>query len=219
MKRKLIIVGGHGSGDIAMTVFEDINKLKEEWDIVGFINDIVKPGEYYGKYQVVGNSDSITDFVNKGYYIHYTYHLNVKNKKERIQKYKSINIPEEANATGIHPLAYINPSSKIGYGCLVLPNVATSANAVVNNCVHLYTGSFVGHDTNVKDFATLAAHSVLGARITVDQGAHVGLNSVVKEDIHIGKYSIIGIGSVVTKNVLESETVVGNPARPITIRK
>jgi acetyltransferase EpsM len=215
MKKRLIVVGAHGSGDIAMTVFEDINSVKEEWEIVGFINDIVKPGSYMGKYKVVGNSEQILDYVNQGYYIHYTYHLNVKLKKERVQSLINLNIPIEAHATGIHPLAYINPTSIIGQGCLVLPNVATSTNAVIKNFVHLYTNSFIGHDTTIMDYSTIAAHSVLGARIVVQEGAHIGLNCVIREDLVIGKYSILGIGSVVTKDVGEAKTVVGNPAKAI----
>lgn len=212
-KKKLLIVGAHGSGEIAMTVFEDINRVKNEWEIEGFINDVVKPGSSYGRYKVVGGSDSIKDYVNKGYYIHYTFHFNAQNKKERVKIFESLNIPIEANATGIHPLAYVNPESKVGHGCLLLPFAATSAHTEIKNFVHLYTGSYVGHNTSIGNYSTVAAYSVSGARVNVEKGVHIGIKTIIREDVTIGQYSILGMGSVVLNNVGEFETVVGNPAR------
>jgi len=213
MKKRLIIVGAHGSGEIAMTVFEDINSKTNEWEIAGFINDVIPVGQSLGKHKVVGCTESIPDFVDKGYHIHYTYHFNAKKKNERVIDFEKLNIPLEANASGIHPLAYVNPTSKIGFGSLLLPYAATSAYSVVNNFIHVYTNGFIGHNTVVEDYATIAAHGVLGARIVIGTGAHVGLNSTVREDIKVGKYSIIGMSSVVVADVEEFSIVAGNPAR------
>lgn len=213
MKKRLIIVGAHGSGEIAMTVFEDINQKTGEWEIAGFINDVVPQGEYLGKHKVIGSTASIADFVNRGYYIHYTYHFNAKKKHERVADLEKLNLPIEAHATGIHPLAYVNPTSKIGYGSLMLPNAATSAYSEVRNFVHVYTNGFIGHNTIVDDYATVAAHGILGARIHIDKGAHVGLNSTVREDIRVGCYAIVGMGAVVVKNVDDYAVVAGNPAK------
>ena len=215
MKKRLIIVGAYGSGDIAMTGFEDINSVTNEWEICGFINDRLSPGELWGKYKILGGTDSIQDFVNKGYHIHYTYHFNAKKKSQRVSDFLKLNIPMEANATGIHPLAYLNPSSKIGYGSLLLPYAATSAESEIGNFVHVYTNGFVGHNSVAGDFSTIAAHSVLGARIDIREGAHVGLNACVREDIVVGKYGIVGMGAVVVKNVADFSVVAGNPAREI----
>ena len=215
MKKKLIIIGAKGSGEIAMTVFQDINSLTGEWDIAGYINDVVNPGEYFGKYKVLGNSESIMDFVNDGYFIHYTYHFNAKNKSDRVKAFQQLNIPLEANATGIHPLAYVNPESKIGVGTLLLPYAATQAASEVKDFIHLYTNSFVGHDSIVENYATVAAHSVIGGRVLVKEGAHIGLNCTVREDITIGKYSIAGMGSVIIRDMEDYVIVAGNPAKKI----
>ena len=215
MKKRLVIVGGKGSGQIAMSVFEAVNELNQEWKIEGFLNDIVNVGEYFGKYKVVGTTDEITDFANIGYYIHYTLHFNAINKYARVNKFKSLNIPLEANATAIHPKAYINPETKIGNGVLILPNVSTSFSPKIGNFVHVYAGAFIGHDSVIHDYATVAAHAVVGARINVNEGAHIGLNACIKEDINIGKYSVIGMGSVVIRDTEDFSIVVGNPAKRV----
>jgi acetyltransferase EpsM len=215
MKKRLVIVGGKGSGQIAMSVFEAVNAVRPEWQIEGFLNDIVPVGEYFGRYKVVGTSDEIKDFVSKGYYVHYTLHLNAKNKHDRVNKYQSYTIPLEANATAIHPSAYINPDSDIGHGVLILPNVSTSFSPKIDNYVHIYTGAFIGHDSVVHDYVTIAAHAVVGARININEGAHIGLNSSIKEDITIGKYSIVGMGAVVIRDTEDFSVVAGNPAKKI----
>jgi acetyltransferase-like isoleucine patch superfamily enzyme len=51
-------------------------------------------------------------------------------------------------------------------------------------------------------------------RTTIKQGASIGAGSVVLP-VTIGKDSLIGAGSVVTKNVPDSVTVAGNPAKII----
>jgi acetyltransferase EpsM len=213
MKKKLIIIGGQGSGEIAMSVFQEVNNITNEWLIEGFLNDIVEPGKLLGKYKVLGPSEAVVDYVNRGYYIHYALHFNAKNKEQRVKIFEEYNIPEEANATAIHPRAYIDPSTEIGYGCLICAQTATSFNTKINNFIHMYTNSFLGHDSELQNYSTQAAHSVIGARNIVQTGAHVGLNSTTKENIIIGKYSIVGMGAVVTKNVANYDIVVGNPAK------
>lgn len=213
MKKRLLVIGGQGSGEIAMSVFEAANEVSKEWIIEGYLNDIRMPGEKLGKHKVVGGSEQIMDFVNKGYHIHYTLHFNAKNKYERVTKFKKLNIPIEANASAVHPLAYLNPSTKVGFGVIFLPFSATSFGAHIGNFIHVYTNGFIGHDSIIDDFSTITAHSIVGGRVQINEGAHIGLNSSIKEDISIGKYAIIGMGAVVTKDVPDKAIVVGNPAK------
>ena len=37
--KKLIIIGGYGNGTVVQSTVEDINKIKPEWEILGFLND------------------------------------------------------------------------------------------------------------------------------------------------------------------------------------
>jgi len=215
MKKRLVIVGGKGSGQIAMSIFEDVNTITQEWEIEGYLNDIVKVGEYFGKYKVLGTSDEVIDFVNRGYYIHYTLHFNAKNKYKRVHEFKNFNIPLEAHATAIHPKASINQEIRIGRGVLILPNVYASFGPEIGNFVHIYAGALIGHDSVIHNYATIAAHAVIGARINVNEGAHIGLNACIKEDVTIGKYSIVGMGSVVIRDTEDFSIVAGNPAKKV----
>ncbi len=216
MKKRLVIVGGIGPGQIAASIFDDMNQQNDEWQIEGYLNEVVPVGELFGKFKVIGLSSEVDEFIRKGYYIHYAMHINAKQKEDRVKKILSFNIPEDQLATAIHPTAYIMAGSEIGVGSLLAPYAITSYGAKLGRYCHMYSSSFLGHDCIVNDFATIAVKSVVGARVIVEEGAHVGLNSCIREDIIIGKYSIVGMGAVVIKNAEPYSTVVGNPAKPIS---
>jgi hypothetical protein len=213
MKPPLVVVGGHGSGEIAMSVFEAANAAREQWQIAGFLSDVCPPGERLGKHLVLGGTAEVEEYAARGYLIHYTLHLNAKKKWERVARLQSLQIPPEAHASAVHPRAHLEPSTEIGPGVLVCALAATSFGVRLGGFVHMYTNAFAGHDTAVADFATLAAHSVLGARVRAGEGCHVGLNSTVREDAVLGEYSIVGMGSVVLSGAGAFEIVGGNPAR------
>ena len=213
MKPPLVIVGGHGSGEIAMAVFEAANAAREQWQIAGFLSDVCPPGERLGRHLVLGGTAEVEDFAARGYLIHYTLHLNAKKKQERVERLRSLRLPLEAHASAVHPRAHLEPSTEVGPGVVVCAQAATSFGVRLGGFIHLYTNAFVGHDTAVADYATLAAHSVLGARVLAREGCHVGLNSTVREDVSLGEYSIVGMGAVVLQDVAPFEIVGGNPAR------
>lgn len=211
--KRLIIVGGHGSGEIAMQVFCEANKVKKQWEIAGYLNDIIEPGHNLGAHKVVGSTAEIQDYIDKGYYIHYTLHYNAKMKLERTKILKDLNIDSEQLATGIHPLAYINPESKVGNGVLMLPFSATSVGVEVKDNVHIYSYGFLGHNSTVMSYSTIAAKSIVGGRVKIGEGAHVGLNSSIREDVVVGDYSVIGMGAVVLNDIKSHSIMIGNPAK------
>ena len=162
MKPPLVVVGGHGSGEIAMAVFEAANEAREQWTDRRLPVRRLPPGERLGKHPVLGGTAEVEDFVARGYLIHYTLHLNAKKKWERVEKLRVLRLPPEAHASAVHPRAHLEPSTELGPGVVVCAQAATSFGVRLGGFIHMYTNCFVGHDTAVADYATLAAHSVLG---------------------------------------------------------
>ncbi len=166
-----------------------------------------------GRFPVKGSTNEVKDWVDKGYHIHYALHLNAQAKEGRVEHFESLGIPLEANATAIRPKAYLDPSTEVGHGVMICAQAATSFGPRIGNFVHMYANSFIGHDSTIEDYSTVAAHSVVGARITAGKGCHIGLNCCIREDVKVGEYGIIGMGSVVTRDVAPSTIVAGNPAK------
>jgi sugar O-acyltransferase (sialic acid O-acetyltransferase NeuD family) len=214
-KKRVLIVGGNGSGEMAASVFEAVNALTDEWTIAGFLNDIKPPGNFIGKYPVLGGTNEIVNFVKKGYFIHYTLHCTNKDKFERVEKFKKLGVPLEALASAVHPRACLDPSTRLGHGVLISPLATTSVGVEIGNFVHAYPHSYIAHEAVVGDFVTLTAHAIVGARVKVGEGAQLGLGSAIREDVRIGRYAVVGMGAVVLDDVEERSVVAGNPARMI----
>jgi UDP-2-acetamido-3-amino-2,3-dideoxy-glucuronate N-acetyltransferase len=56
-------------------------------------------------------------------------------------------------------------------------------------------------------------------RTTVERGASLGSGAVILGGLRIGEGAIVGAGAVVTSDVAPGETVAGNPARAIELRR
>ncbi|MDO8521794.1 MAG: acyltransferase [bacterium] len=125
----------------------------------------------------------------------------------------------------------IGDSSKVGSfveiqrGAIIGKNCKISSHSFICEGVTIEDGVFIGHgvmfinDKNpraVRDdgkMQTDADWKVV--RTLVRRGASIGSNATILAGITIGERSLVGAGAVVTKDVPDGATVVGNPARPL----
>jgi acetyltransferase EpsM len=212
--KKLVILGGSGIGMIAASIAQESG----EYEVCGFLNDVVEVGSEIGKYKkipVIGTTDDIQYYLDNGYYFFIAY-VGLKKEKETFEKIEKFQIPKQRYATLIHRTAIIpHGFCDIGYGVLMAPLSQLSPDTTIeDNCI-LLANSFLGHDSTMKRFAHLATNSVVGANVVVGRGVHVGSNSTIREKVNIGDFSLIGSGAVVLNDVNENTKMVGNPAQPL----
>lgn len=212
--KKLVILGGSGIGMIASSIAQESG----EYEVCGFLNDVVEVGSEIGKYKkipVIGTTDDIQYYLDNDYYFFIAY-VGLKKEKETFEKIEQFQIPKQRYATLIHKTAIIpHGFCDIGYGVLMAPLSQISPDTTIeDNCI-LLANSFLGHDSTMKRFAHLATNSVVGANVVVGRGVHVGSNSTIREKVNIGDFSLIGSGAVVLNDVDENTRVVGNPAKKL----
>ena len=215
MVKKLIIIGGHGNGTVALSTVEDINAVRKEWDVLGFLND--RETEPIHGYPILGKVDkkTVDRYIgDKDVYFFYTL-ISVKLNHKFLYKLHDLEIPVEKFATLIHPTAVISKFSKIGYGVSVQPFVSVGPDVVIGNFVQIYAQALIGHGAKLDDYSYVANNACIGADVHLKEGAYLGTNSTTLEFVILGKWSLTGIGSVVIKDVEPFTKVVGNPARVI----
>jgi|3_EtaG_2_1085321.scaffolds.fasta_scaffold03823_5 acetyltransferase EpsM len=216
--KKLIILGGSGIGMIAASIADELG----DYEVCGFLNDVVPVGTQIGKYkkiEVVGKTEDIEYYIKQGYYFFIAY-VGLQNEKATFKKIERLEIPNDQFASLIHPTAqFPKEYCKIGNGVLMAPLVQLSPDTTISdNCI-LLANSFVGHDTFLDKFAHVATNGVVGANVYGGKAIHIGSNSTIREKIKIGNYALIGAGSMVLKDVPENSVVVGNPSRILEVRE
>jgi acetyltransferase-like isoleucine patch superfamily enzyme len=105
---------------------------------------------------------------------------------------------------------YIGPDVKIGKDCRIQNNAYIPEGVIIGDFVFIGPGVTF---TNVKYPDALTDQSGNFLTTKVMAGVVIGANATILPGLEIGSESFVGAGSVVTKDVENGETVVGNPAR------
>ena len=116
-------------------------------------------------------------------------------------------------ATIVAKTAYVSESATIGDGTVIAEHVVVTAETTIGRFVKINTAATVTHECVIGDYATIAPRAALLGRVNVGEGAYIGANATILPGLAIGKEAIVGAGAVVTKNVPDSETWVGVPAK------
>jgi acetyltransferase-like isoleucine patch superfamily enzyme len=92
--------------------------------------------------------------------------------------------------------------------------------------VTLEDGVFIGHGVmftndrlprSINENGTLkTTNDWICEKTLIKEGASIGSNATILPGIIIGKWALVGAGTVVTKDVPDYATVVGNPAKIIS---
>lgn len=200
--KDLIIIGAGGHG----RVIADIAQKLGVYDSIVFLDD-GDAKESMGL-PVVGKACDVEKYVGKA-----DVFVAIGNSKVRgmfIERLLSLgaNVP-----TLIHPSAVIGACVEIGAGTAVM------AGAVINPCstlgegVILNTCSSIDHDCVIGDYCHIAVGVHVAGTVRIGENVWLGAGAIIKNNVEICPDCIIGAGGVVVKDITESGTYVGVPAK------
>ena len=119
------------------------------------------------------------------------------------------------------PNVIIMDEVNLGHGSILSPFVTLTSNICIGVGFHANIYSYVGHDCVIGDFVTFAPSVKCNGNIEIGDHAYIGTGAIIKQGrpgkpLKIGAGAVVGMGAVVAKNVPAGETVIGNPARPLS---
>lgn len=118
--------------------------------------------------------------------------------------------------TFVHPSAHIlGKDNIIGKGSYISANCIVTTNVQIGNHVHLNLSSTIGHDCIIGDFFTTAPGAKISGNCIIGERVYVGTNACIREKISICDNVVIGLQAGVVKNINESGTYIGCPARKV----
>lgn len=192
--KDLIILGY----DIHGPEIIDMVNAMGEYRFIGFVSKTESFPESYEGYPVLGTADVLQNYPNACRVPLHTWKDNSDTKNW-------VNI--------IAPTAFVASTATIGVGCVIYPNCFIGAKARLGNGILMLSGSIVNHDCVIEDLAVITSHVSLAGSVKVKTGAYLGQGCTVKQHLTIGSGSTVGMGAVVTRDVPDSVTVTGCPAR------
>lgn len=124
--------------------------------------------------------------------------------------------PETKYFTHIHPSVQIHGDDVvIGEGSIICAGTIITCNVNIGKHTHLNLITTVGHDCEIGDYFTTAPGVQISGNEKIGNRVYFGTRSCIKQKLQVCDDVIIGMNSGVVKDILESGTYVGTPAKKI----
>jgi sugar O-acyltransferase (sialic acid O-acetyltransferase NeuD family) len=123
-------------------------------------------------------------------------------------------------ASVISKTAYISSLNvTLGKGLNIMHNVIINPEVSIGDGTLINAGAAIHHQSSIGSFCEICPGAVITGNVQVGDNTFVGAGAIVLPGIKIGSNVKIGAGAVVTKDVEDNITVIGNPARNMSLPK
>jgi len=211
--KNIVVIGAGGFGREVIMLIEDINKVNNEWNIVGFVDDNTEIlGKKINGTEVVGDIDWLTK--QELFVINAIGDGNIREKiNERLIESKN------TFATLIHPTVITSSSVTIGEGTIICAGNIITTNISIGKHVIINLSCTIGHDDIIQDYVTILPGSNISGFVNLEAGVTIGTGTQVIQNLVIGVNTLVGAGATVVKDLPANCTAVGSPAKPIKYNK
>lgn len=212
---QLIVLGI--TNNLVVKQVEAINRNREEFQLLGFLNKEFSADKPILGYPVLGNYERIPELAMQHKKL-----VCFNNVNDPISEAKAIDDYLDRNnyqtISIIHPQIDINHVS-FGENCMLSEGTVLGSNVRIGRHLTCRLRSIISHDVTIGDYVYISPGVTVCGHATLKDCCDLGAGSTILPRVTIGANSIVGAGAVVTTDVPDNVTVVGVPARVITRRK
>lgn len=108
----------------------------------------------------------------------------------------------------------IDDNVDIGAYCQIAKGALS--NTIIGKGSKLNVGCFIAHNTIIGNNVWISPKVNIAGSCNILNNVTIFSGVVIREQTTIGSYSTIGMGAIVTKDVPEGETWIGNPAKKLS---
>ena len=216
MEREIVIIGAGDFGREVIWLIDRINEASiDKWRILGFLDDDAeKWGRQIGGYPVLGGTEWLAHYTEDIYAV---CTVGTGEIRKKIIDKLSVN-PQ------VHYPSLVDPSVLMGNGCIIgegsilcAGNILTVDVQIGRHVILGLQGTF-GHDDQIGDYGTINPGCNISGKVVTGECVDMGTGTKVIQGIHIVKNTVIGAGSIVVRDIEQSGTYVGTPAKAIKLR-
>lgn len=205
MSKKVVIIGAGGHAKVIADII-----IKSGDEVVGFLDDnIEKDTIIIDNYKVIGTiEDCIKLQEDKDLFFIIALGNNYT-RKDLAERY-NLNY-----YTAIHPKAIIGMQVQIEEGTVIMANTCINPNTKIGKHCIINTGAIVEHDNIIEDYVHISPNATLCGFVKVGMFTHIGASATIRNCASVTNDCIIGMGAIVVKDIKETGTYVGVPAKLI----
>jgi acetyltransferase EpsM len=198
-------------------VVADILRLNNEYEIVGFIDDVnlERHRQIFCDAPILGGQEQLDYLINLQMS---KIIIAIGDCDARLRLADFVRAKGFELITAVHPRSttaqnvVIGPGTVIAAGAVIGVDAQLGENIIVNTCAS------VDHECILDDGAHLSPGVHLGGRVVIGRGTWIGIGASIKDGVRIGAHSIIGAGSVVLHDIPDRVVATGAPATVIKDR-
>ena len=205
MNKKLVIIGASGQGKVAADIASKLQKYEE----IVFLDDNENTKQCLC-FPVVGKSLDAKYYINEA-----DFFVAIGNAQIRKKVTEQLETLGATLPVLIHPNAVISEWVTIGIGTVVMAGAVVNPNSTIGKGCIINTCSSVDHDCFLGDFVHVAVGAHIAGTVRIKDNTFIGAGVTIKNNVNICDDCIIGAGAVVVKNIEETGTYVGVPAKKI----
>ena len=113
----------------------------------------------------------------------------------------------------IHSRSFIEPTSRLGKGCQVMPFAVVHKFSEIGDQSILNTHCTIEHECVVGKGVHIMGSAAVAGKVEIGNFATIGTNATILPFVKIGEGAYVGAGAVVHKDVAPYAVVAGVPAR------
>ncbi len=202
-----------GFGDLGIQIYHILKQSNIIYDEIVVFDDTLQSDSY----EFVDKAFPFSDY-KKEMYAHYQFvialgykHLELKNRicNELLEQNKALpNI--------IHNTCYVSDQTVLGVGNVCYPMCNIDINSQIGN-VNIFNNSvIISHDNTIGDANFFAPGFTSSGKVEIGQFNFFGSRSIISNVRTVGNNNIVCIGTVVTKNIPNNSSVIGNPMKMLS---
>jgi sugar O-acyltransferase (sialic acid O-acetyltransferase NeuD family) len=208
VSKKIIIIG---AGDLGQLLAYHI-KNDASQTIVGFVDDTLEIDTLIDGIPVLGGIKDAQTLFNQGVcdaaiiaigYNHFEFRSAIFEEIKQIMPLY----------TFIHSSSYVDSSTKIGDGVVILPGCIIDKGCTIEDNVLMNVGVVVAHDSCVKKHSFLGPGVKIAGFTVIGSKCFLGIGSTILNNLSISDSVVVAAGALVIKSITNAGTYMGVPAK------
>jgi sugar O-acyltransferase (sialic acid O-acetyltransferase NeuD family) len=211
--KDIAIYGAGGFGCEIVCLLRQINKIKHQWNIIGFFDDGIQVEDNrYGR--ILGNLDILNKWEKP---LSVILAIATPSSLENLALKITNPLIEFPNIIAPNVNIFDEEAFTIGQGNLISFGCRLSYGVNIGNFNMINGAVSVGHNVNMGSFNVIQPSVRILGNCYVGNSNFFGVHSIVLQGVNIGNNTRLGVLSVAMRNTKDNSLYFGNPAKKMKL--